>query len=609
MKYKKATIPLIVISLAIFSFGCKKLNLLSEPKEETQEKIAEESSTNPSENGANSEDNVDKDNANKDKDDKNREIDESLVMNKNPEYERSTAPTTYHYALPKYDIVAFEFAIENNGSRWIDLPVTKITDFIFKTYKGSDRPVIWIDKCELLKIETEWFGEKKVMTTCTTGFELIVNNKIESVYGYSDGILYKVDRTKDAKDYEPEVVAKIPNGKEQILPIMAPTEYVHYTLYTPPEPIEFKQLSILQAVNELYESVLLPNTPPSKLNKFYIMYDGNTKYQGKDAYEFTLGFGYDIKDMFHFLRMGVTEDHQYYTYEVVPFDTNRSISVNLEPPVPTGYNRSYGKRISMVRKYYQDGLYSLEIPVPRYRTTQFLTPEIAAFGLVKLFDSALLNNTTFFNPQFVQKLQTTSDLFVTIYKDYTRFTPKMLRIIWTGVDNINDEETLVFNANNINMAVSQSGKLYTYVLKPVYGGKLKVTNQSPQLEKDYSRSAFDFKLEHRDLFMDNVFSIVSRNMRMDKNVHPLPFLTPEDSEPYLDALIDEYKGQSNNMPWRKNLYKNGEINGEKTYEFQIGQEFVYGDYLLRFEAAISESGKIYVYENGSPKLVRQVTFE
>ena len=109
--------------------------------------------------------------------------------------------------------------------------------------------------------------------------------------------------------------------------------------------------------------------------------------------------------------------------------------------------------------------------------------------------------------------------------------------------------------------------------------------------------------------MKDLFSFVSRHMRTEKDVHPLPFLTPEDSEQYLDALIDEYKGQSNNMPWQKNLYKNGEINGEKTYEFQIGQEFVYGDYLLRFEAAISESGKIYIYENGSPKLIRQVSFE
>ena len=606
MKYKKAIILLVGFSLAVFTSGCKKLNLFSEPEEEVQEGIAEGPSQDLSENN---DENKDEDNAENHKDDKKREIDETLVMNKNPEFVRSTSPTTYHYALPNYDIVAFEFAIEKDSSRWIDLPVTKITDFIFDTYKGMDRPVIWIDKCELLNIETEWFDERKRMTTCTTGFELIVNNKIESVYGYSDGILYKVDRTKNAEDYEPEVVAEIPKGKEQILPIASPIEYVHYTLYTPPEPIEFKQLSILQAVNELYESALLPNTPPSKLDKFYIIYDGNTKFQGKDAYEFTLGYGYDIKSMYHFFRMGVTVDHKYYTYEIEPFDINKTIPVNLEPPVPTGYSRSYGKTTSMVRKYYQDGLYSLEIPAPRYRTTQFLTPEIAAFGLVRLFDSTLLNNSTLLEPHLVQKLRITPEYTVDIYKDYTRFTPKMIRIIWTGVDNINDEETLEFNVNNINIAVSQSGKIYTYILKPVYGGELKVSNEYPQIEKDYSRNAFEFKLRHQDIFMKDAFGIVSRHMRKAKDVESLPFITPEDSEQYLDALIDEYKGESNNMPWRKNLYKNGEINGEKTYEFQIGQEFVYADYILRFEAAISESGKIYVYENGIPKLVREITFE
>ena len=116
------------------------------------------------------------------------------------------------------------------------------------------------------------------------------------------------------------------------------------------------------------------------------------------------------------------------------------------------------------------------------------------------------------------------------------------------------------------------------------------------------------QLKH-DTLMEDVGKFVSWHMKMKGGVKPLRFLTPKASERYIDALIDEYKSEPNSIVWKKVLYANGEIDGENTYEFEVGQENFTRHLFLRFKAAISESGKIYIYENDQPKMVRQVTFK
>ena len=598
----KSSLSILLITILFISTtGCNHKPTVPQTNENESESITPHPKTNTEDN--NKEDSQNKEN------NQNKKIDESLVLNQNPEFKPSFGSTSYLYSFPKYDIAAYEFAIERKFDRWNNLPITKIANYIVSQYRGKEKPLIWIEKCQLLKVKYKLFDEERLDTTCTTGFILIVNHEIQKVFGYKEGILYRADTTKDPDDYEPEIAAKIPEEEESNLPIATPTEYVHYTLFLPPNHLEIDGLPVLQAVNELYESAILPSTPPSQLDRFYILLDGLTKFNKKEAYEFTIGTGYGLKELHQFFRMGVTSDHTYYTYVIEPVDTHKTVPTNLAPPVPTGYGQGYGTPFSYVRKYYQNGNYSLELPAPRYKLSQPLTPEVAAFGIVKLFDSTLLNNTTLFEPQTLQKLKVSPTHQVTIYKDFILTTPNRLRIEWIGVDRIHDEEVLIFNVNSRIVAVSQSGKLYTYIAKPVTGGKLTTNSNLPQLEKDYNHLCFDHRSQRTGPMMKDIIGYVSKRMKKDKTVQSLPYLSPESSEPYIDALIDEYKGESNAMPWRINLYANGNIDGKKTYEFEAGQEICLGDYLLRFKAAISENGNIYIYENDTPKFVRQITFD
>ena len=539
-------------------------------------------------------------------------IDEAEVLKENPVFEPSISPITYHYALPKYDIASDGFVMEDDNSRWNDLPLTRITDHIFKLYKGHTRPVIVIETCERLNVKTNLFGDVKNRVTCTTGFTLIADDGTQDRYGYLEGKLYKSELGKEPKEYSPTIVAEIPMAKESDIPIAAPKKYIHYTLYIPENPKEYSDFSILQAVNELYESALFPNTRPSQRDHYYILFDGCTSFNGKESYEFTLGSGFDIKSMYRSVRMGVTVDHKYYTYELKPNFTGKTIPLNLAPPKPSGYNNDSDLYSLYVNKYYKNDNYALKIPTPRYRTQKGLTAESAALGFVRLHDNSILNNTVLIPPQKLQTYEVTPKYSVTIYKDYNFDNPKSLYLKWVGVDTIQGEEALEFKENGRHFAITSSGKVYIYQATPVLKGELKENTSAPKLLEDYREESWDDTVEqmkHASL-MENVGRFVSWHMKMKHGVKPLKFLTPKASERYIDALIDEYKSESDSMLWRKILYANGEIEGESTYEFEVGQEVVTrSSVILRFKAAISESGKIYIYEDDQPKLVRQITFK
>ena len=539
-------------------------------------------------------------------------IDEAEVLKENPVFEPSVSPITYHYALPKYDIASAGFAIEDDNSRWIDLPLTKITDHIFKLYKGHKRPVIVIESCELLNVKTDLFGDVKNRVTCTAGFTLIADDGTLEKYGYLEGKLYKSELDKEPKEYSPTIVAEIPMAKETNIPIAAPKRYLDYTLYIPDNPKEYNDFSILQAVNELYESALFPNTRPSQRDHYHILFDGCTSFNGKESYEFTISNGFDIKWTYRSVRMGVTVDHKYYTYELKPIFTEKTIPLNLAPPKPSGYGNDSDLYLVYVNKYYKNDNYALKIPTPRYRTKKGLTAESAALGFVRLYDNSTLNNTVLIPPQKIQTFKVTPKYSVTMYKDYMFGTPKSLYLKWVGVDTIQGEEALEFKESGRQFAITSSGKVYFYQATPVLKGELKVNTDTPQMWEEYREENWDDMVEqmrNSEIIID-IGDFVSWRMKKKRSVKPLKFLTPKASERYIDELIDEYKTESKLKLWKKILYANGEIDGENTYEFQVGQEDVTrSNVYLRFKAAISESGKIYIYENDQPKLVKQVTFK
>ncbi|GEM_PF-3115720 len=562
------------------------------------------------------------------------------VRRNNPVFQRYAPLPTYLYSMPGYDIMFFEFAIESAHKGWNTLPITQITDKIYSLYQGKERPIIRINSCELFyNTNMLEFSFK-----CSIGFELIASDTPNQYFVYEEGYLYKVKRISNSdqspkKELWPKYIADIPQTDQPDFPIPIEKEFFYYTLFVPQNTLEFETLSIQQAANELFESALLAEIKPSQLEHLYILYDGIATFNDKKAYEFTiLNNFHDIfsnvyksheyndryecsKDMCPMatkgiFRMGVTEDHQYYTYKLEPVDTNRT----AHAPLKKEERRTYYQNYYFFRYYFNDKRLRFITPAPRYRVNSAIIPETAALGLGDLLDNALLHNKTLFDPQKIQNLEMDGQK-VSIYANLFPYKPDFYDVIWTGVDTIQNEEALEFalimfhdietdfDYNIIRFAVTQSGKLFTYAIQPTLGGSLTFNDTPPMTYKEFRRFYKSNTKAPFMIFSDKDCRIISKQLSIHFDVQILPMMTPIESAGYIDQLIDKYQKPLIPASWRKKLYKVGKINGENTYEYEVGQEAGPSLVYLLFNAAVSETGKVYIYENDSPKLVTDISLK
>ena len=559
---------------------------------------------------------------------------EPEILKENPKFKPTIYAMAYQYNFENYDLVVESRVLPPKEEKdfWSDtvkpnplanLPIRRISEKIYqKNPNPSSRPVIYfagMGKKSFCKRDSN-NPNSRFCTSDKAGIFIYTIKGAEPIK-YAVDSSGNISRVKPAEtkddDESYEDIGQIGMSGEAIGFGMTSQEYAGFILY------KTDGVEPLEGMTPEAGAEAIRQQMSDKSETWLFILDGISELDGVKAYEFTIAT--DLSSFSHrfdiYSRAAIDLNHNVYFYETVPVEIGK-----IPEDIKYEKKKKSHTTITMnglINTYEFEG-FKLETPDPMFRIDGTIDPGLGATGIYL----ALKNEDIYTFP--IQKMKV-ADQEVNCLGYFKTNMPQKLdpSIELIGVDKIQDMEALEYRVTieekahfsnstpdgKIDFAVTQDRRIWAYHMQPKSTNKKVETLVAPMLLDDFIAQMEKEKSEHPENFIVfpedvRIFDGLRKNYYMDEDYPGIPPRQPEATESfqYVDYLKDEFKGELLPTEWAIVMTGYGEIENEKTYEFDFGQ----GKkrlYLRHFKAALSETGKVYVYEDGTPKLVKTVTFK